>query len=130
MTYSTSPTLDADRYLTQRDEEGAELDRAEKLIADEFRAAVRKGDVKAFAFFAPKVTAWELKPLADGTRFKRYPSIAEAMTEALDYGDGPKSSDLMALLVKVSRGEPQTAQARELINQMAEAFARHNVGVV
>ena len=55
MTYSTSPTLDADRYLTARDEEGAELDRAEKLLADEFRAAVRKGDVGAVALFAPRL---------------------------------------------------------------------------
>ena len=125
MTYSTSPTLDADRYLTARDEEGAQLDRAEKLLADEFRAAVRKGDVSAVALFAPYVTY-----MFCGKPRKRRQTVAEAMTEALDYGDGPKSSDLMALLVKVSRGEVQTAQARELINEMADAFARHNVGVV
>ena len=100
-------SADVDSFLAERS-------RAEKSLRDAFLAAIRKGDVSAPAYFAPKVRRGNLM---------RYPYLWEVLTEAMD-GSGADHMEAMRILCAVAYGsEPQTLAARELLDRMAGKWA-------
>ncbi len=102
---------------------------AHQMMVDEFLAAMRVDDVHADALFAPMRVGWPKWDVHNNVlceQKSRHQKLHECMIESLDYGDGPTTADLMQLLCKVANGEIQTAQARELRQRMAEAFAKYN----
>lgn len=117
---------DADRHTAAIGRHTDAAARAERLMADEFLAAVRAGNVSAPALFAVRVPDRTTPKMVNGQHLKRNQTIAEVMESSLDYGSGPQMAEVMALLCKVSSGEIQTAAARELLGRMAEAFAGQN----
>jgi len=125
--YTTNPIVDADRHLTATDTYLEDRARAERAMSDDFLAATRAGRVDAPAVFAPRVPDRVAPKKLDGSHYKRYQTVAEVMGESLDYGDGPTTAEVMGLLCRVAKGEPQTAAARELLNRMAASFAKYNV---
>jgi hypothetical protein len=95
----------------------------QSTMAADFLSATDKGDASAMAPWAPLAIKWT------GTAaIKRVRTLAECMSESLDYGKGPKMAEAMQLLLDVANGsdESTTAKARRLLERMAESFAYFN----
>jgi hypothetical protein len=101
----------------------------------EFMAAVDKGDANALAPWAPLTTDWEAanKDADTSVRFstiigrhKRQQTLAECMSESLDYSGGPSIVEAMHLILNVASGKDESETARRLLERMAACFAYHN----
>ena len=124
----------ADRSSEQFD--GYSTERTERQLYDDFQKSVDGGDANALCAWAPRVVDWNainrlpIEQRTPQTRAaaRRAPTLAECMAESLDYGDGPSMTEAMQLIVNVATGcdESTTAQARRLLERMADSFARHN----
>jgi len=122
----------ADRSSAQFD--GYSAERTERQLYDDFQKSVDGGDANALCAWAPRITDWAVAratPIDQRKATslpKRAQTLAECMAESLDCGDGPSMAEAMQLIVNVATGcdESTTAQARRLLERMAESFARHN----
>lgn len=135
MTYSTDPLADASSYYEPRFKAEEAQARAEREADRAFTSACEAGDANALAVFAPMVNDWdaaERHPRAAGAPMpKRVQTLAEVMQESLDYINGPSMTEAMQLMLNVAYGDPEAAQAqaRRLIERMAEKWASQNVEV-
>ena len=122
---------DAERYsgmceaaTTQQAEEAA--------IAADFLKTCRAVDANALAPWAGLVIDHEQRkamgiPWSSPDMPMRQQALHEVMTSALDYSSGPQMCEAMQLLLNVAYGTDLVnapAQARGLVERMAEAFAR------
>jgi hypothetical protein len=109
---------------------------AEREIRTGFDKAVTVGDANALCTWAPYTTDWQAinrLPLEQRTAekraaAKRAQTMAECMVESLDYGDGPSMVEAMQLVLNAARctDDALSAQARRLLERMAESFAARN----
>lgn len=115
--------IDSPRRIAQQDASDQHAAQAELAMHDDFVAACKAGDVNARCEWAPLSVNFE-----DGkyTRNK-VQNLADVMDGSLDYGDGPTSAELMALLCSVAYGtEDNRKRAQALISRMASTFAKYN----
>lgn len=133
MQYSTDPIADAAAHYEPRLSADEAQAKAERDADREFTAACEKLDANALAGFAPMVRDFTASVASvSGLVPKRVQTLAEVMQEALDYPKGPSMTEAMQLLLNVAYGvdlEDAQAQARRLIERMAETWARQNTFV-
>jgi putative protein kinase ArgK-like GTPase of G3E family len=131
MSYSTNPVADAAAYYDARDAQEALQEIAEASNAGRFTDACRSMDANALAPWAPMVTDWNAsrKPGAAPVA-KRMQTLQECMSDALDLGTGPSTSEVMQLVLILAYSADshanQARRARELVDSMARQWARHN----
>lgn len=122
MSYSTNPVIDAARYWEPRYAAADRQQQAEASMSDDFLSACRHADANALAPWAPQVTDYTGKPYAVGAaRPRRLQTLAECMTDALDYLDA--HTELHQLLLNAAAGADVRAQATALLARLADGFA-------
>lgn len=103
MFYTASPTADAERFFDAQDaaasREEAQQARYLELISGDLSKIVVKGTMTQVQYDA-----------------------ADLITEALDVGTAPKTTDLVKLLIEASNGKDIEVAASELLGRMAKAF--------
>lgn len=110
---------------------------AEADMAERFARAAAKGDANALCPWAPTVLDEEARQ-AKGLSWtaqhlpRRAQTLAEAMAESLDYGQGPSQTEAMHLILCAvkSTDAALAAAAADLLRRMGDAFARFNAEVV
>ncbi len=71
----------------------------------------------------------EIPPeLSDGPYPQRVQTLAECMSETLDYTSGPSTTELMQLVLNATRSTDTelALMAGELVDHMCATFARNN----
>ena len=119
---------DARRYSDMLDAD-ERRSRAEFEMAADFLRACCKADANAVVTWAPQITDWKGPLYLVGDKYvrpKRCQTLAECMTDALDYTDGPASIELYQLLLNAAAGADVQTQANELLGRMAVVFAKFN----
>ena len=119
---------DARRYGEMLDAD-ERRSRAEFEMAADFLRACGKADANAVVTWAPQITDRKGPLCLVGdkhVRPKRHQTLAECMSDALDYTDGPASIELYQLLLNAAAGADVQAQANELLGRMAVVFAKFN----
>lgn len=115
--------IDSPRRIAQQDASDQHAAQAELAMHDDFVAACKAGNVNARCEWAPLSVTFD-----NGVYTRnKVQNLADVMDGSLDYGDGPTSAELMALLCAVAYGgtdKKYTAQA--LISRMAATFAKYN----
>lgn len=138
MSYSSNPVLDADRHTEEVFDLAERQQAAEVALGAKFLKLAGKADANAVCDFAT-TTDWDAvkrQPVDQRTATRlpqRHQTIAEVMTDALDYTDGPSLCEVMQLVLNVAHGSDLVntqAQARELLGRMAAKWAHFNVGEV
>ena len=116
MYYTANPCADAERWNDDQealsDAADAMLERKTEELRDEFlHHALR--DVSKPAKFSP--------------HFRTYKeTVADVMSESLDYEGGPQFADLMQILADSARGEDVSPRAFALVKRMADKYAEFN----
>jgi len=118
--------IDSPRRIAAQDACQTALAQAELAMHDDFVSACKAGDVNARCEWAPLA----VQRSSDGTyRHSKVQTLDDVMAGSLDYGKGPSTTDVMALLLQVAFGADNVnnpARARVLIDRMASTFARFN----
>lgn len=91
-----------------------ELARDAAYLNGAFMRAALAGDMAADAQFASRVRATSV------------PTVAEVLTDSLDYTGGPELAEVLGLLTAAAKGVDVTAASRELLVRMANAWALQN----
>jgi len=143
MQYSNDPVADAAAY----DEWQGEIEQYQASVGEakvdeyvascqSFMDACRKADANELVTWAPKTTDWETVRASlhsVGTDMpKRLQTLTEVMQESLDYPSGPNMSEIMQLVLNVAYGRDVVnapEQARNLLERMANTWARFDVGI-
>lgn len=130
------PIADAAAYYEPRFKAAEAQAKAEREADDAFMAACGRCDANALADFAPMTTDWVaariMKCRLNDVLPKCKQTLAEVMTEAFDYRNGPSMAEAMQLLLNVAYGtdlEAAQDQAKRLIERMAKTWAAHNTAV-
>lgn len=134
MSYSTNPLYDAQRHYAARDKEDDAQEAAEQAMQCEFLSLCCKCDANVLAKFAPMTTDFAKQALhVVGSiplqRPMRQQLLHEVVIEALDYGVGPTTSQLVQLLLNVAYGSSYAEvqlQAAALLRDLAASFSKHN----
>lgn len=113
MSMSTLECLADRRALDEMHTYQSATEAAEQHLSTSFLLAASLGDMGAVAQFA-------------GKHRGQYQTVGAVLADAAGY---VPESELMGLLCAVARGEDQQEQAKELLRQMAEAWASQNVEV-
>ncbi len=135
MSISTLEDMVSVRLLKAMDDLSDRKIRAEISAIQDFQKACNTGDANALVSFAPLVRDSSASPDADGAyvpwenRPLRSQTLAEVMTESLDYRDGPSLTEALQLLLNASNGANVQEQARGLIDRMATTWAKFNTEV-
>ena len=122
----------ADRASEQFD--GYQSANAEAQMTADFLQTAKRGDANALAPWAPLTTDWDAvkrTPVDQRTATrlpKRQQTIAECMTESLDYGNGPSMTEAMQLILAATRSTDTDLAllAGDLVERMARSFATQN----
>ena len=104
----------------------------EAAIAADFLKSSQSGDANALVPWAGLAIDHEKRkalglPWSAPDMPMRQQALHEVMTNALDYSSGPQMCEAMQLILNVAYGSDLVnapAQARGLVERMAEAFAR------
>lgn len=91
-------------------------------IRAEFMRAAKAGDMAAPAPWAPATHSW-----FPGYVERRASSVGEAIFSVVDLGDGPTTSDVLAVLCKAAFGSHEEFEAYMLLNRLADKFVEHCV---
>ena len=124
---STLESAGSRRALAGIDAEQAARQAQERSLAEQFMAAAKRGDMAAWAQFAPLTTDWKVRTDTGDKNAKRPQLVGEVLADSLQY-KAPAMSDVMGLLCAVARGEDQTLTAQLLLTQMAHTWAAMNAG--
>ena len=116
--------IDSPRRIAQQDASDQHAAQAELAMHDDFIAAAKTCDMYTPCRWAP------LRIARDGEgKYTRttVQTLDDVMQGALDYGNGPSTSDVMALLCSVAYcTEDNRKRAQALISRMASTFAKYN----
>ncbi len=121
--YSSNPVRDAERHfdhLASTQAEQAAGARHEAMLAGELLRAVAAQPLATPAHFAGRITDYSR---GAAHAFKRHPTLAEVLGDALDYPGGPSHDDLLAFLTQSARAG--SAPAQGLLRRMAFTWAAH-----
>lgn len=124
--YSSNPVRDAERHhagLAAEQAEQAASARHEAMLATELLRAVAAQPLGTAAHFASRITDYSQ---GAARAFKRHPTLAEVLGDALDYPSGPSYDDVLAFLTQAARAGYAPAQA--LLRRMAFTWAAHQAG--
>lgn len=117
---------DSPRRIAQQDQRDQALAQAELAMHDDFVNACKAGDINAACQWAPLT----IQRSSDGTyRHSKVQTLDDVMAGSLDYGKGPSTADVLALLLQVAFGTDNAAnqaRAQALIGRMAATYARFN----
>ena len=123
--YSSNPVHDAERHHDAQATPQDQQRRQEAALVSDFLQAVRAGQLQAPAYFAPRITDYSR---GANQAFKRPPTVAEVMTDALDYPQGPSYDDVLGFVARAANAGNQ--EAVQLLGRMAATWASHHAGLV
>jgi hypothetical protein len=129
------PVADADAHSSAQDASQEAQRQAEAVAITDFMKACQRLDANALADFAPMTTDWDsvrATPRAVGAPMpKRMQTLAECMTDSLDLGNGPSTTEVMQLVLILAFSSDaqanQSRRARQLLASMANNWAENNV---
>lgn len=123
--YSSNPASDANAHYSALDERQERQEAAERHMAEDFLAAIARGDVTAKSPFGGQSSDWHKRP--DGTSgwVQRPQQVWEDMFETAEYGR-PSIADVMQILADAANGQDVRGHTKKLIEQMAWQYAQRN----
>lgn len=129
MSIAVTENRDSQRILDAMDALSDRQAQAEIAAIKDFQQACVKGDANSLCQWAPRVADRNVPRTKDGFLPTRRQTLAEVMTESLDYRDGPTLTEAMQLILNASNGTNVQEQARGLIDRMATTWAKFNTEV-
>lgn len=123
--YSTDPVHDAGRHYDAMQAQQEQNERAERILAGMFLKEVTTCGMHSDSELEA-VADWQAR--AAGIVGANKPAtVGQVMAGALGYGDGPSMDDAMSLIISLSKGEATQQQAKELLQRMAQTWAKYQV---
>lgn len=126
---------DAATYCDKLEAQQEAQRQAEAVAIVDFMKACQRLDANALADFAPLTTDWDAVragPRAVGAPMPmRVPTLSELMSDSLDLGNGPSTTEVMQLVLSLAFSSDaqanQAHRARQLLASMAATYAAYNV---
>lgn len=128
------PVTDAARQFDARYLHAEEQAHAEAIAATCFVDACRNGDANSAALFAKRIPdTYRIDGPTSIRQIKttRYQTLAEVLSEAMDYTGGPDMTEAWQLILNAANGSIShgelVIQANNLLERAATAWAANNV---